>query len=123
MRHSASKISSRWSRGRTRDRSQRRSICGRWSAGGHIGLNCGSCPGMRREEIQEHRFCTGLGSFLVSLHQLAFAVDVGFDKLYAAWVLGMGSFLAIAGTIFTGTISDYIGRELSAILAYAISIV
>src|SRR5260370_9823930 len=65
---------------------------------------------------------TGLGSFLVSLHQLAFAVDVGFDKLYAAWVLGMGSFLAIAGTIFTGTISDYIGRELSAILAYAISI-
>jgi MFS family permease len=67
--------------------------------------------------------CTGLGSFLVSLHQLAFAVDVGFDKLYAASVLGLGSFLAIAGTILTGTMSDYIGRELSAILAYAISIV
>jgi MFS family permease len=67
--------------------------------------------------------CTGLGSFLVSLHQLAFAVDVGFDKLYAATVLGLGSFLAIAGTILTGTMSDYIGRELSAILAYAISIV
>ena len=45
---------------------------------------------------------TGLGSFLVSLHQLAFAVDRGFDKLYAAWVLGMGSLLAIAGTIVTG---------------------
>ena len=67
--------------------------------------------------------CTGLGSFLVSLHQLAFAVDVGFDKLYAATVLGLGSFLAIAGTIITGTMSDYIGRELSAILAYGISIV
>jgi MFS transporter, OFA family, oxalate/formate antiporter len=67
--------------------------------------------------------CTGLGSFLVSLHQLAFAVDVGFDRLYAASVLGLGSFLAIAGTILTGTMSDYIGRELSAILAYAISIV
>jgi len=67
--------------------------------------------------------CTGLGSFFVSLHQLAFAVDVGFDKLYAATVLGLGSFLAIAGTILTGTMSDYIGRELSAILAYAISIV
>ena len=65
---------------------------------------------------------TGLGSFLVSLHQLAFAVDQGFDKLYAAGVLGMGSFLAIAGTIFTGTLSDYIGRETSAILAYGISI-
>jgi MFS family permease len=65
---------------------------------------------------------TGLGSFLVSLHQLAFAVDRGFDKLYAAEVLGMGSFLAIAGTIFTGTLSDYIGRERAAILAYGISI-
>jgi len=66
---------------------------------------------------------TGLGSFLVSLHQLAFAVDVGFDKLYAASVLGIGSFLAIAGTIVTGTLSDYIGRELSAILAYGISVI
>jgi MFS transporter, OFA family, oxalate/formate antiporter len=66
---------------------------------------------------------TGVGSFLVSLHQLAFAVDVGFDKLYAAGVLGIGSFLAIAGTIVTGTLSDYIGREWSAILAYGISIV
>jgi MFS family permease len=65
---------------------------------------------------------TGLGSFLVSLHQLAFAVDVGFDRLYAAGVLGIGSFLAIGGTIVTGTLSDYIGREWSAILAYGISI-
>jgi MFS family permease len=67
--------------------------------------------------------CTGLGSFLVSLHQLAFAVDVGFDKLYAASVLGIGSFLSITGTILTGTISDHIGREPAAILAYAFSIV
>lgn len=66
---------------------------------------------------------TGLGSFFVSLHQLAFAVDRGFDKLYAAEVLGMGAFLAIFGTIVTGTLSDYIGRELSAILAYGFSIV
>ena len=66
---------------------------------------------------------TGLGSFLVSLHQLAFVVDIGFDKLYAASVLGIGAFLAVGGTIFTGTLSDYIGREWSAILAYGISIV
>ena len=66
---------------------------------------------------------TGLGSFFVSLHQLAFATDVGFEPLYAASVLGMGSFLSVAGTIFTGTISDYVGREVSAILAYGISIV
>jgi MFS transporter, OFA family, oxalate/formate antiporter len=66
---------------------------------------------------------TGLGSFFVSLHQLAFAADVGFDTLHAASILGMGSFLSVAGTIFTGTISDYVGREVSAIFAYGISIV
>jgi len=66
---------------------------------------------------------TGLGSFFVSLHQLAFAVDRGFDRLYAAEVLGMGAFLAIFGTIVTGTLSDIIGREVSAIMAYGFSIV
>jgi MFS family permease len=65
---------------------------------------------------------TGLGSYFVSLHQLAFAVDVGFDKLYAAQVLGMGAFLAVPGIVVTGTLSDYLGREVSAILAYGISI-
>jgi MFS family permease len=66
---------------------------------------------------------TGLGSFFVSLHQLAFATDVGFEPLHAASVLGMGSFLSVIGTIFTGTISDYVGREVSAIIAYGISII
>ncbi len=65
---------------------------------------------------------TGLGRFLVALHQLAFAVDIGFDKLYAAGVLGMGAFLSLPGVIITGTISDYIGRELSAIVTYGTSI-
>jgi MFS family permease len=65
---------------------------------------------------------TGLGGFFVSLHQLAFAVDIGFDKLYAAEVLGMGAFLAVPGIVVTGTLSDYIGRELSAVLAYGFSI-
>lgn len=65
---------------------------------------------------------TGLGSFFVSLHQLAFAITVGFDKLYAAEVLGIGAFLAVPGIIVTGTLSDYVGRELSAILAYGMSI-
>jgi nitrate/nitrite transporter NarK len=65
---------------------------------------------------------TGLGSFFVSLHQLAFAVDIGFDKLYAAQILGIGAFLAVPGIVVTGTLSDYLGREISAILAYGISI-
>jgi MFS family permease len=66
---------------------------------------------------------TGLGSFFVSLHQLAFAADVGFDKLYAASVLGAGSFLTMGGIIGIGTISDYVGREIAAMLAYLISII
>ncbi|HEY8873080.1 MAG TPA: MFS transporter [Stellaceae bacterium] len=66
---------------------------------------------------------TGLGSFFVSLHQLAFAIDIGFDRVYAAEVLGMGAFLSVFGTIVTGTLSDYVGREISAILAYGFSIV
>ncbi len=65
---------------------------------------------------------TGLGSFLVALHQLAFAIDIGFDKLYAAGVLGMGAFLSLPGVIITGTLSDYIGREVSAIVTYGTSI-
>lgn len=65
---------------------------------------------------------TGLGSFFVSLHQLAFAADIGFDKLYAAQVLGIGAFLAVPGIVVTGTLSDYLGREISAILAYGFSI-
>ncbi|HEV2335738.1 MAG TPA: MFS transporter, partial [Stellaceae bacterium] len=64
---------------------------------------------------------TGLGSFFVSLHQLAFAIDVGFDRIYAAGVLGMGALLAVFGTIVTGTLSDYVGREISAIMAYGFS--
>ncbi len=84
-----------------------------------------------REAVQTPHFwllfvvylCTGLGSFFVSLHQLAFAADIGFDKLYAAQVLGIGSFLAVPGIVVTGILSDYLGREISAILAYGVSIV
>lgn len=65
---------------------------------------------------------TGLGSFLVALHQLAFAVTVGFDRLYAAGVLGFGAFLSLPGVIVTGWLSDRIGRELSAVITYGTSI-
>jgi MFS family permease len=67
--------------------------------------------------------CTGIGSFVVSLHQLAFAVNIGFDKLYAAWVVGMGAFLSLPGIILTGTLSDRVGREVSAVVTYGVSIV
>lgn len=66
---------------------------------------------------------TSIGSFLVSLHQVAFAVGQGFDPLYAAFVLGTGALLALPGVILTGSLSDVIGREWAAIMAYGISIV
>lgn len=65
---------------------------------------------------------TGLGSFLVALHQLAFAVTIGFDKLYAAQVLGIGALFSFPGVIVTGWLSDRIGRELSAVITYGTSI-
>src|SRR6202043_1520112 len=67
--------------------------------------------------------CTGLGSFFLPLHQLACSAGFRFDKLHAAEVLGMGAFLAVPGIVVTGTLSDYIGREWSAILAYGFSII
>ena len=65
---------------------------------------------------------TGLGSFLVALHQLAFAIDIGFDRLYAAGVLGLGAFLSLPRVIITGNLSDYVGREVSAVVTYGTSI-
>lgn len=65
---------------------------------------------------------TGLGSFLVALHQLAFAITIGFDKLYAAQVIGIGALFSLPGVIVTGWLSDRIGRELSAIITYGTSI-
>nr|WP_272876800.1 MFS transporter [Neoroseomonas terrae] len=66
---------------------------------------------------------TSIGSFLVSLHQIAFAVGVGFDPLYAAFVLGTGALLALPGVIITGSMSDVIGREKAAIVTYLISMI
>ena len=48
---------------------------------------------------------------------------IGFDKLYAAEVLGLGAFLSLPGVIITGWVSDYIGRELSAVITYGTSII
>ena len=83
-----------------------------------------------REAMRTGRFwvlslvylCTGLGSFFVSLHQLAFLVDQGFDPLYAASVIGFGALLSTPGIILTGSLSDIVGREIAGASTYAISI-
>ncbi len=65
---------------------------------------------------------TGMGSFFVSLHQIAFAVDRGFDPLYVASVVGVGALMSTPGIILTGTLSDIIGREVSAVVTYGVSV-
>jgi len=92
-----------------------------------------SAPGRQwtlREAIVTLRFwllfavymCTGLGSFFVSLHQLAFLVDRGFDPLYAASAIGFGALLSTPGIILTGALSDIVGREVAGVTTYGISI-
>lgn len=97
------------------------------TAGGHAAIPVGWT--LRRAMRTPHFWLlslvyvfTGLGSFLVALHQLAFAVTIGFDKLYAAEVLGLGAMLSLPGVIVTGILSDYVGRELSAVVTYGTSI-
>lgn len=102
----------------------------RRAAGGRVDGEAGEPGWTLRQAMRTPHFWllsavymfTGLGSFLVALHQLAFAVDIGFDKLYAAEVLGLGAFLSLPGVIVTGTLSDHIGRELSAVVTYGTSI-
>ena len=38
-------------------------------------------------------------------------------------MLGLGAFLSLPGVIITGWVSDYIGRELSAVVTYGTSII
>lgn len=61
-------------------------------------------------------FCwTGVGFNIVTAHQAAFAVDMGYSEVLAASVF---VFFAIAGTLgyFLGFISDRIGREQTFVL-------
>ncbi len=49
--------------------------------------------------------------YLVLVHQTKYIVDHGFDKLLAAYILGLGGLFGIVGQVTWGHISDRIGRE------------
>ena len=52
----------------------------------------------------------GVGNHIIITHQIAFAIDVGFDRFYASAVLSLSGWTFCIGAL-TSMISDRIGRE------------
>jgi MFS family permease len=55
----------------------------------------------------------GTGLFIIYTHLVAYLVHEGFDKLLAAFVLGLIGSMRILGTFLWGYVSDLLGREKS----------
>ncbi len=62
---------------------------------------------------------TPLAVFPVVTHQVAFAVDRGFPRLFVAGIFGLTGLLSTAGRIGFGVAADRIGRAGSATISYA----
>jgi MFS family permease len=62
--------------------------------------------------------CTPLAVFSVVTHQVAFAVDHGFPRLFVAGIFGLTGLLSVVGRIVFGFAADRIGRALSATISY-----
>ncbi len=63
--------------------------------------------------------CTPLAVFPVVTHQVAFAVDQGFPRLFVAGIFGLTGLMSTVGRIIFGVAADRIGREASATVSYA----
>ncbi|MGH7417020.1 MAG: MFS transporter, partial [Candidatus Rokuibacteriota bacterium] len=62
--------------------------------------------------------CTPLAVFSVVTHQVAFAVDQGFQRLFVAGIFGLTGLLSVVGRIGFGIAADRIGRATSATISY-----
>jgi MFS family permease len=63
--------------------------------------------------------CTPLAVFPVVTHQVAFAIDQGFPRLFVAGIFGLTGLLSVVGRIAFGVAADRIGRAPSATISYA----
>ena len=63
--------------------------------------------------------CTPLAVFPVVTHQVAFAVDQGFPRLFVAGIFGLTGLMSTVGRIGFGVAADRIGRATSATVSYA----
>jgi MFS family permease len=62
--------------------------------------------------------CTPLAVFSVVTHQVAFAVDHGFPRLFVAGIFGLTGLLSVVGRNVFGIAADRIGRATSATISY-----
>lgn len=63
-------------------------------------------------------FFTPLAVFPVFTHQVAFAVDEGFPRMFVAEIFGLMGFMSSIGRVAFGVVSDRLGRELAATLSF-----
>ncbi len=63
-------------------------------------------------------FFTPLAVFPVVTHQVAFAVDLGFPRMFAAGIFGLVGLVSIVGRIVFGAVSDWMGRESAVTLSF-----
>ncbi len=61
---------------------------------------------------------TPLAVFPIVTHQVAFAVDQGFPRLFVAGIFGLTGLMSTAGRVLFGMAADRIGRPASATLSY-----
>jgi len=88
---------------------------GRSNAGGEVG------DALRTRAFWALFFaylCTPLAVFSVVTHQVAFAVDQGFPRLFVAGIFGLTGLLSTVGRIVFGIAADRIGRATSATISY-----
>jgi len=62
---------------------------------------------------------TPLAVFPVFIHQVAFAVDLGFPRLLVAWIFGFVGLMSSLGRVGFGVIVDRFGGPPAAILSFA----
>lgn len=63
---------------------------------------------------------SGIGMNLILSHQLPHYVDVGYDKMWAAAVVGSMGIFMLMGRVLGGIFSDLLGREVAYILGVAL---
>jgi MFS family permease len=63
--------------------------------------------------------CTPLAVFPVTTHQVAFAIDRGFQPILAASIFGVMGLLSIVGRVSFGFAADRFGGALTATVSYA----
>jgi len=66
-------------------------------------------------------FFTPLAVFTVFTHQVAFAVDLGFDRLLVASIFGVMGLMSSVGRIAFGVLADRLGPALAATLSFGCS--